>query len=129
MYKIARLVILLVLFIVLSGHSPDLPAMSYIIAGEAGGCSVEAKIAVAYMVNRGAEFNGWKQPSEEDILVAVRWFNYPDYSNGAWSWFDNHDRNHSEPEIRKVVNEIISQKVEVAGFPECGDVRLYAPIK
>ena len=116
MFNFKTILISIILLILLSGHSPYLPDLAYIIEGEAGQCQFDAKLAVAHMVQRGVEFNGYSthRPSDESISVALRWFDYEDTSKGAWSWFDYHDREVGPNKDK--VQEIISKKDEVNSF-------------
>jgi len=58
-------------------------ALAAIIAGEAPGCSAEAKLAVANVHSRNAVWYGDAQPTALDLYVALNWQNYPDPTHGA----------------------------------------------
>ena len=58
-------------------------ALAAIIAGEAPGCSAEAKLAVANVHSRNAVWYGNAQPTALDIYVALNWQHYPDPTGGA----------------------------------------------
>ena len=58
-------------------------ALAAIIAGEAPGCSAEAKLAVANVHSRNAVWYGDAQPTALDLYVALNWQQYPDPTDGA----------------------------------------------
>lgn len=58
-------------------------ALAAIIAGEAPGCSAEAKLAVANVHSRNAVWYGDAQPTALDLYVALNWQQYPDPTHGA----------------------------------------------
>ena len=58
-------------------------ALAAIIAGEAPGCSAEAKLAVANVHSRNAVWYGDAQPTALDLYVALNWQQYPDPTGGA----------------------------------------------
>lgn len=58
-------------------------ALAAIIAGEAPGCSAEAKLAVANVHSRNAVWYGNAQPTALDLYVALNWQQYPDPTHGA----------------------------------------------
>ena len=58
-------------------------ALAAIIAGEAPGCPIEAKYAVAHVAQRNNVWYGNAKPTAEDIFVALTWDQVPDPTNGA----------------------------------------------
>ena len=58
-------------------------ALARIIAGEAPGCPVEAKLAVAHVHSRNAVWFGDAEPTAIDIWAAVNWQQHPDPTGGA----------------------------------------------
>lgn len=58
-------------------------ALARIIAGEAPGCPVEAKLAVAHVHSRNQVWFGDAEPTATDIWVALNWQHYPDPTGGA----------------------------------------------
>jgi len=106
-----RIAILICLYVLLSAHGEGskIPDLAYVIEGEAADCPIEAKLAVAYMYQRGAKFNGWRQPSDQAIAISLRWYDYDDPSldpitgDPAWSIFSDEDLQLGE------VQEILAQ--------------------
>lgn len=58
-------------------------ALAWIIAGEAPGCSFEAKLAVAHVAQRNPIWYGHSEPTAEDLYAALTWAQYPDPTDGA----------------------------------------------
>ena len=67
--------------------------LARVIAGEAPGCSLEAKLAVAWVANNRVQqgvvqewYEGWygdADPEAIDIVIALLWRNFPDPTDGA----------------------------------------------
>jgi len=96
-----KLIGLLFLAVLLSAHSPKPPDLAYILEGEASLCPTEALLALAYMHHRGSRFNGWAEPGERSLSVAVRWFDQPDPAPGAEFWFSADDL--KLPEVQAII--------------------------
>jgi hypothetical protein len=58
-------------------------ALAAIIAGEAPGCPIEAKLAVAHVAQRNTVWYARGKPTPEDIYVALHWREYQDPTHGA----------------------------------------------
>lgn len=58
-------------------------ALARIVAGEAPGCDMTAKLAVAHVHSRNAVWYGDAGPTAADLYVALRWREYPDPTHGA----------------------------------------------
>ena len=67
--------------------------LARVIAGEASGCSLEAKLAVAWVASNRVQQGvvqewreGWygdRDPEEIDMIVALLWRSFPDPTGGA----------------------------------------------
>ena len=58
-------------------------ALAAVIAGEAPGCPLEAKLAVAHVYQRNAVWYGSAEPTALDLFVALNWQQYADPTDGA----------------------------------------------
>ena len=58
-------------------------ALARIIAGEAPGCDITAKLAVAHVHSRNQVWFGDAEPTALDLYVALYWQEYPDPTGGA----------------------------------------------
>jgi hypothetical protein len=58
-------------------------ALARIIAGEAPGCDITAKLAVAHVHSRNAVWFGDAEPTALDLYVALHWQEYDDPTGGA----------------------------------------------
>ncbi len=58
-------------------------ALARVIAGEAPGCPIDAKLAVANVHSRNAVWFGDAAPAAIDLYVALRWQDYADPTGGA----------------------------------------------
>ena len=58
-------------------------ALAAIIAGEAPGCPVEAKLAVAHVAQRNDVWYGSAEPTALDWYVALNWQQHADPTGGA----------------------------------------------
>ena len=58
-------------------------ALARIIAGEAPGCPIDAKLAVANVHSRNAVWFGDAAPTALDLYVAMHWREYDDPTGGA----------------------------------------------
>lgn len=58
-------------------------ALAAVIAGEAPGCPLEAKLAVAHVAQRNAVWYGSAEPTALDWYVALNWQDYADPTGGA----------------------------------------------
>lgn len=58
-------------------------ALAAIIAGEAPGCPVEAKLAVAHVAQRNTVWYARAEPTAVDVYVALHWQEHPDPTSGA----------------------------------------------
>ena len=58
-------------------------ALAAVIAGEAPGCPLDAKLAVANVHSRNAVWYGDAQPTALDLYVALNWQDYADPTGGA----------------------------------------------
>ena len=58
-------------------------ALAAVIAGEAPGCPLEAKLAVAHVYQRNDVWYGSAEPTALDLFVALRWQDYADPTGGA----------------------------------------------
>lgn len=58
-------------------------ALAAIIAGEAPGCPIEAKLAVAHVHSRNDVWYGNAEPTAADLYVALHWQEYDDPTGGA----------------------------------------------
>lgn len=67
-------------------------ALARIIAGEAPGCPVEAKLAVAHVHERNQVWFGDASPTTLDMFIALHWRNYPDPTDGATYLIQPSDR-------------------------------------
>ena len=71
--------------------------LARLIAGEAGTCDIDAKLAIAHVHNNRAQANiigGWygdAEPTRIDLLIAKYWALYPDSTEGALFLFSNTD--------------------------------------
>lgn len=57
--------------------------LARIIAGEAPGCDLDAKLAVAHVHSRNPVWYGDAEPTALDVFVALRWQDYADPTGGA----------------------------------------------
>ena len=57
--------------------------LARVIAGEAPGCPIVAKLAVAHVHSRNAVWFASAQPTATDIYVALRWQDHADPTHGA----------------------------------------------
>ena len=57
--------------------------LARIIAGEAPGCPIEAKLAVAHVHSRNEVWFGNAEPTALDLYVALHWQDYDDPTGGA----------------------------------------------
>jgi hypothetical protein len=79
----------------------SITVLAHIIAGEAGICNLDAKLAVAHVVaNREAVgitggWYGWSEPSEADIAVASMYTKTVDMTRGATFLLSMEDVQHS----------------------------------
>lgn len=58
-------------------------ALARIIAGEAPGCDMTAKLAVAHVHSRNAVWFGDAEPTATDLYIALHWQEYDDPTGGA----------------------------------------------
>jgi len=58
-------------------------ALAAVIAGEAPGCPLDAKLAVAHVAQRNDVWYGSAEPTALDLFVALNWQHYPDPTGGA----------------------------------------------
>lgn len=58
-------------------------ALARIIAGEAPGCPLEAKLAVAHVAQRNDVWYGSAEPTALDWYVALNWQQHADPTDGA----------------------------------------------
>ena len=58
-------------------------ALARIIAGEAPGCPIEAKLAVANVHSRNVIWFGDAEPTALDVWAALNWQQFPDPTSGA----------------------------------------------
>jgi len=58
-------------------------ALAAVIAGEAPGCPLDAKLAVAHVAQRNDVWYGSAEPTALDLFVALNWQHYPDPTYGA----------------------------------------------
>jgi hypothetical protein len=58
-------------------------ALARIIAGEAPGCDITAKLAVANVHSRNQVWFGDAEPTALDVWVALNWQKHPDPTGGA----------------------------------------------
>ena len=58
-------------------------ALAAVIAGEAPGCPIDAKLAVAHVAQRNDVWYGSAEPTALDLFVALNWQQYPDPTDGA----------------------------------------------
>lgn len=58
-------------------------ALAAIIAGEAPGCPIDAKLAVAHVAQRNAVWYGSAEPTALDWYVALNWQQHADPTGGA----------------------------------------------
>lgn len=57
--------------------------LARIIAGEAPGCPIDAKLAVAHVASRNSVWFGDADPALVDLLVALKWQDWPDPTGHA----------------------------------------------
>ena len=58
-------------------------ALAAIIAGEAPGCDLDAKLAVAHVHTRNDVWYARGEPTAADLFVALQWQEYDDPTHGA----------------------------------------------
>ena len=58
-------------------------ALAAIIAGEAPGCDLNGKLAVAHVAQRNSIWYARAEPTAQDIYVALHWSEYADPTQGA----------------------------------------------
>lgn len=75
-----------------------LSLLAHIIAGEAPGCPIEAKVAIAQVWENRREAKitggwfGWKEPTQADWIAAMTYKSWPDMTEGALYAIDARDR-------------------------------------
>jgi hypothetical protein len=93
--------------------------LASLIAGEAGNCGLEAKLAVVHVVaNRQAAgitggWYGWNVPTELDLAVAEFGPKLADPTNGAIFLFSDADLH--DPAVKRIVtNRVLTQRFNCA---------------
>lgn len=79
-----------------SSHSASWKPLAYVIEGEAGVCSFEAKIAVAHVFSRtrNKAWSTWgtrRKLSRDSVQAAINWRMFGDPTNGAIYMFSASD--------------------------------------
>lgn len=90
-------------------------ALARIIAGEAPGCDMTAKLAVAHVYQRNRVWFGDADPTAADLWAALNWRRFPDPTHGAQYLIHPDDRR-KMPWLREQMAQWTCQHTELEAW-------------